>query len=441
MKMSEFKPVVKLADSTWFPIIITDEDGVEYDNYRIDFPGLLEILFNRLGGNGRYLLTDIKELNYYGVQNNKRFPVDAIDETLAVLNGGYEKPTGRKTVTAPYIASNQIKFFTASDQPGIMIPFKKIDANKYYLPFTGFNAMTFDSGTVPTMFVPVEQHERAYVKFRLTRKQTAHMLLTGSLEIAVRLGGGNRPQSYIQPNVWLMLRAEPRHEFEYRDAQGLEIAGTYMRNEVSNIGAGAEGMPLPDYTTFIKSGVTPLTLGHDQGKIDNRMDTERLSFENFRNQQTTEWFDMADAGLFAMKTSRANTGVCRLQWKNDMGEVMFDSSQSSGNCNRIFKRPAGYRYCRVWWSFEHEVYPTETCEVYLVPEDRDPFYGWWTKVQFNVNADVQIYPDTDYWFELRLFGGQRPTTEDYEFAIQSGGLSFLSNIRDEIQRYGNTLEK
>lgn len=400
--------------------------------------------FNEEFGNNRTVFDESQipnlEKDYQGFQHDYRFPNGAIAENIAALNGGWVKPTKRQ-VQSPYIAETQINLFNTAAQPALFPPWEKLGGNIFKIPIANINTIGQDVPAFPCSLTPVSGYERAYTSFMSNRPQSQHGLLKGSFEVLVRVGKDILTQEIRPPNAWLMLTNTPSSNYEHRNAVGLAMDGTFYQKEIFKLDGLSIGQLLPTYAEAIEylKDTPELNVTWSQGKIDRLNLEEKLSIQ-MPHQRTTDWIPVNDAAALVLKPEGTFTHVCRIQWKDEFGEIRYDQQQSDdGNLEKIVHVPTKGKFFRCWFAFDSARDSDDRLRIWKLPIELSPYHGYWAKYTFNVNTDVVFEPSTEYWLELRFFGNNLNQLGSDGFIIQSGGLSFLTNVKDILQTKINGL--
>lgn len=396
----------------------------------------------------KYLVkTDLKNLleqfpNYSAQDTKSSYTNDALDENVWYFNGGN---FSKGPMVIPEILSEvQFRLFDLSTTPNSFIPYKLISSNYWNIPVQGIEATMHQTAVAPNPFRCTETYGSGATKFLYDGKDTAHGLMRGSLKMLVRISTESKEQSRLRgaipakaPKIWMFLAtpdATPTPEAQNRYA--LSINNNWHDIPTFKLWNRASGMSLPykswdDYQTLLAS--EPLI---DHTNVTGRIDSNSVSpdlVDTSGTGLTTNWITVGGETVWVMNPVGGESSAMRIQFKDKAGVIFYDSQQSSGTTSAkqvIMIHPDAVQM-RVY--FKNNGDTCTDLEIKAVPMSLDPFYGLWAEYDFNVNQMVTFEPGYVYSFTMQFFDSVDTQHDSNGFAIVSGGLSFLRNVRDTMQ--------
>lgn len=376
-------------------------------------------------------------------QNTKGgYAVDALQETQAVLNGGFYTAKSQ-ILNSPIQAQTQIRFCDLTGFYAQKVAFKQQGEHEYILPIQEIHATLTDAPIAPNPFAISKVYEGGVTHFIYDKKYSAHVLLTGNLKLYIRLAGKQNEnlrldgqKMVMPPNLILYLCSSERPRADSMDIYQISIDSVWQPRPLFKLNPhGYYRIAMPSYEMLSQYlvKVAPKSLSVMNGSIRDHSICKGNGFSRLHNAMTS-WFDIEGESHLWMKTN-AESNICRIQWKDEHGKIYYENSCvefQSANC--LIKVPPYAIAGRVWFNDGKPVHRHATkIEIKAVPKKYDPYFGVWAEYNFNINTLSYFNPHTEYYFLLKATDGEGWELDQNGFICINGGMSFQLNVRDELQ--------
>lgn len=373
------------------------------------------------------------------------YAVDVMLETQAIAQGGFYTPQ-TALLTAPILAQAQIRFCNGTGFYNQKVAFKTLNKVQAIIPIQEIHTTLQDTAIAPNPFAMARTYEGGVTHFIYTKAQAAHVLLSGCINVYVRLSG--QAQEALR---------QSGHSLTQAPAIGLYI-GTTARPKADSqlhyqlaVDQGWKPRPLFKLDPFVRYRL-PLAPYETLEKLLINVPAKLLTIVNGyiaeqsistsqgrqkKAHKMTSWFDIgAEAHLWLKTNGQSN--AFRMQWQDQLGNIVYDTRLEMGliSANRVVAVPHYAVKARVWFNdANNPVHNTSTdIEIKALPEALDPLFGFWSEYQFNINSLHYFEPEHEYHFLLQGFAGQQWQFDSRGFFIISGGIQFFINVRDELQQ-------
>lgn len=382
-------------------------------------------------------------LDYKGFQESDRYGTDSIDINYATGLGMYTRT--EDTITSPPITSlTRFNFWNIYAQPYLKIPVEVI-GGRPTLPLLNIDNVGYNNMFLPSNFTITGCYGRAGTKFKYTGDTLISGVLQGRVSVSIRLNkntGRDVPiEKLITPNTWLTMVGTPKPEYENRDTVGLSMYGVTNNDRKpylkSRRGRDETLNTILSYSEVLPYVETkpPIEITYEDGRILAGSTSEEIDKYNLNNR-TTGWIDVYSCTDFILKTDGAST-ASRVQWKDAYGNIHYDAAISTNplDSNRIISLNANAKQFRVWFKAASDTEITKL-DVWEVPLEINQNYGYWYDLEFNVCETVVFYPNSEYFFQLRIYNGELISAMDnYGMFINSGGLTLITENKDTTQKF------
>ncbi|WP_353172442.1 hypothetical protein [Acinetobacter rudis] len=392
---------------------------------------------------------ELKDLSAYyanSTQDTKGgYGADALEEIRAIGNGSFQQ-TDNPFIVAPILAQAQIRFCDGTGFLNQKVACKKITSTKYSLPIQEIHATLQDSGIAPNPFANSQTYEGGVSHFKYTGEEPAHVLLSGSIKLLVRLSDTLNEEFRLAgtsgvhaPTIRLMLGTTSKPQAD--NILNYQIScdhGWHPRPLFKLDPFVPYRIPLPNYEelsvylknapkkslTIVDGSIAPSSISSGNGtpNIGHRM---------------TSWFNIGAESHLWMKTDGLSA-VSYIQWKDKHGNIHYDNRILMGgqDSNRIVKVPEYATQARVWFNSGNNpnTNTSTTIEIKAVPEKYDPYYGVWAEYNFNISTLHYFEPNTEYYFSLEGQDGNKWNFDTRGFINVSGGIDFTINARKTLQQ-------
>ena len=393
---------------------------------------------------------ELKDLSAYyanSAQDTKGgYGVDALEEIRAIGNGSFQQ-TDKPFIVAPILAQGQVRLCNGNGFLDQKVACKKITDKSFIMPIQEIHTSLQDSGVAPNPFASSFTYEGGVTHFRYLGEQPAHVLLSGSIKLLVRLSDKSNEElrllgeSWVHaPTIWLMLQHSPKPKADLEVAYQISCDQGWKPRELFKLDPFTSyKVPLLPYQelepllvnepnktiTIIDGSILPKSIAENNG-VPNK------------GHRITSWFDIGAETHLWMKTDGLSN-ASRFQWKDKNGNIHYDTRIQSGggnSANRVVKVPDYATQCRVWFNNgdQPDLNTSTNIIIKAVPEQYDPYYGFWAEYEFNVNTLHYFEPNTDYFFSLDGRDGNKWSFDSRGFIQISGGLDFSLNVRDQLQQ-------
>lgn len=392
---------------------------------------------------------ELKNMSAYYANSSQNtvggYGVDALEEVRSIGNGGYAQ-TIEPYIVSPIPAQVQIRFCNGTGFQSQKVACKKFSDSSFSLPIQEIHTTLQDSGVAPNPFAISQTYEGGVSHFKYTGEQPAHVLLSGSLKLLVRLSNKQNEEYRLSgnsgtqaPTLNLMLgtttkpAADNLMSYQIACDQGWQPRALFKLDPFTPY-----KIPMPNYQNFES------LLANEPSKvfsiIDGSIFPNSIASTNGTSgigHKMTSWFQIGAESHLWMKTDGLSA-ASRIQWKDKFGNIYYDTRINMGgvDSNRIVKVPDYATQCRVWFNSGDNVATntSTTINVKAIPEQYDPYFGVWAEYNFNVSVLHYFEPNTEYFFSIEGENGNRWSFDSRGFINVSSGLDFTINVRNQLQK-------
>lgn len=435
-KVSEMPPLEDIDDNDLIHVVHAGR------NYHTRFKEFAKGIVEKVGG---FIdLRGIKLLDYKGLQGTTSFGVRVEEQIGALFNGGYLRPTGRP-VSVPYNVMTQFGLFDASVET-MYFPLAEVynNSSSFKLPLLGIHTLSYDLPHISSDFKMNGTYDRAFNSFKLNRDKPAFAVLSGTLDVLVRI-----PSSDVEsaPYAKLSIRHSPKVNYELTETNGLALSAVHEDAEIIYLNPHSlknklVDIPFPTLPQLVekygKSDLIPLAF--EQGLFTVGSKEEILVSDSTFKYYTTGWFDVGSERILLFRTSNTLSEV-RVQYKDKFGEIFYDTVNSStlDSSDGVFYFPPGAVWARMCSKIKGTL--INQISVRYIPTEVNPYAGSWARYKFNVCKDVTFVPNAEHWFDLTVVTkGESVKVSSDGLIILGGGLTALINVKDNVQRLFENME-
>lgn len=439
-KISEMPPLWEVGSDTEVPVLH------EGDNYRAAIEVITNYILNNIR-NRRVTYDELKMLDYPMSQGEDYHNGNIVNEILAFFNAGYDEPRNGLEIIGTYTATELFRFATPYIHGQIFPSVALVSNNRYTLPMESIRTVVPDYPAIRPSFSTVGHVDRAMNIFAYRRPTTQYSVLTGSIDVLVRVSHDTDPLHIAAPKVELLLAGRT---IPTGDSTEIVLAadGGFLNPPLIKLNArtlleGNPSYPLVNYedavTWCVNNGETSYVPDMVNGSFYYGSGETLVDADN-PYAKTTEWFEVPAAQMIVVQALDGESNVCRVQWKDVHGSIHFDEFNSDGNVNKIMCFLPNAHSVRICCNLS-EADTVSGIQIWSLPEPINPYGGWWGRYRFNVANEVTFLPDTFYSFELHQMSGGRPTeptrmsymSDSHSVMVLSGGFTAITNVRDVVQ--------
>lgn len=387
-----------------------------------------------------------KNANYSVQSSTGLFPEPSKTSLNDSLNAG--RGTNQKKYLMPeFLDEIQFRFFDNVTFPYTIIPYKKLGDSEYQVPLTTIHSVGHSDAVGMNPFAAISTYGVAISEFQQESDSTISGILSGTLSIMTRVDNQKSPalvrsqglRPVRSPDAWFCLNTPDGSPLNAHDRYAISNVYNWGQLRQTKMVPQNWAIPLEDYATLtpMLADITPVahTVLKDVTITGNTV-TEALTAD--KGSLTTDWITVGGENFWHITDVGGTGNRARLQFKDEGGNIWYDSEQSVGNASaaKLWRIPDNAQQVRI--AFKQNTNNTTTdIIIKAVPATIDPSFGTWTEYTFNVNQIVDFIPNTPYSFSIAFWNSYGGNYDENGFVVVSGGLKFTHNSRAKREEFLN----
>lgn len=393
--------------------------------------------------------TDTPTLDYHGVQLGNRLGDNSVELNTTTTNGSRAKPSILAVGTG-YTTETFFDFWDIASRPGVINPITHEGSNVYTLPLTSIDTVSSSTPFIPNNFDMAKVNYAAYDKFLHNSNHSMHGVIKGKIRFLYRTVtdlSSHMAYESIPPLAFLCIATELSDKPVYQLAtrMGLSYQNSSVSREPKFLNTRSaddflhiktmEDIPYDEIYNKVKTN-NPINDGTTiTGSIPSNSVEEELANTAVAGQRTTTWIKcnpMSSHYVIHSDYAGAEAANTRVQWKDKLGFIHYDSVMSGKSCNRVINIHPNAVEFRIWFAYNQ---PEGKLWVYSLPLEYNPLYGAWYEYDMDVNSVIDLDPNQLYRFTISFYKGSNITKERTvnDIILLNGGLSMVTESRDLIQ--------